>query len=81
VKCNVEDDHMATFKKTFLVAEYPDKKDDHALAEAIGLAEGAVAVVCFQFSPGGEILFGTCDSDAKVQDYLNFHAGTVLWKR
>jgi hypothetical protein len=72
---------MSTFKRTFLLAEYPEKKDDRALAEAIGLAKQALAVVRFQFAPGGDVLFGTCESDAKMEDYLNFHGGTVLWKR
>ncbi len=72
---------MATFKRTFLVSEYPGKIDDRALAEAIGLAEGALAVVRYQFAPGGDILFGTCESEDKIKGYLNFNNGTILWRR
>ena len=71
---------MATFQRSFLVAENPGK-DDPALAEAIGLAEGAMAVVRFQFAPDGDVLFGTCESEAKMKEYLDFHGGTVLWRR
>lgn len=76
-----KEEYMATFQRSFLVAEYPGKKYDRALAEAIGLAEGALAVVRFQFAPGGDVLFGTCESEIKMKEYLNFHGGTVLWKR
>lgn len=72
---------MATFKRSFLLAEYPGKTDDRALAEAIGLTQQALAVVRFQFAPGGDVLFGTCESEGKMVEYLNFHDGTVLWKR
>jgi len=70
---------MATFKKAFLVTQYPEKSEDRDLAAAIGLAEGAIAVVRFQFSPESDVMFGTCESEAKMQDYLAFHDGTVLW--
>jgi len=72
---------MATFERSFLLSHFPGKSDDHELAAAIGLAEGAIAVVRFQMAAGGEVLFGTCESRDKINEYLSLGNSTVLWKR
>ncbi len=73
---------MATFKKSFLISEYQElKNDERALAAAIGNAEDAVAVVRFQFSSEGDVLFGTCGSEQEMNDYMKFHNANIVWQR
>lgn len=72
---------MATFEKSFLTSEYPGKRDDRDLAAAIGMAEGAIAVVRYRMTPGGDVLFGTCESKEKINDYLGLHEASVIWDR